>query len=101
MSALAKTSSLAALWLGLKKKGRVQVGCDADLTLFDPLRIIDKATYTNPDRPPDGIPYVMTNGVLVIDGGVYTGNRPGKVIRRKWKVPGQIPPRSILLKSEI
>jgi len=101
MSALAKTSSLAALWLGLKKKGRVQVGCDADLTLLDPLRIIDKATYIHPERPPDGIPYVITNGVLVIDRGVYTGKKPGKVIRRKWDIPGTIPKMKLLSKNEI
>jgi len=90
MSALAKTSSLAALWLGLKKKGRVQVGCDADLTLFDPLKIASRATYTKPDKSPAGIPHVIVNGVFVIYNGKYTGERPGKVIRRSWKVPGDV-----------
>ena len=101
MSALAKTSSLAALWLGLKKKGRVQVGCDADLTLFDPNKVASKATYAKPDRTPAGIPHVIVNGVPVIHHGKYTGDRPGKVIRRKWRVLGNIMVPPVIVNFDI
>lgn len=48
------------------KKGRVQVGADADLTVFDPLTIIDRATYQDPYQPSAGIPHVIVNGTFVV-----------------------------------
>jgi len=90
MQAMYKSTLAPALWLGLEKKGRLQVGCDADITLFDPDTIIDRASPTPGEHllPPDGIPYVIVNGVLVLDEGELTGNRPGHVLRRTWTVPG-------------
>jgi N-acyl-D-amino-acid deacylase len=90
MTALAKTSTLAAVWLGLENKGRVSVGADADLTLFDPETIVDKATYAEPGIPSGGIPYVILNGVLTVAEGELTGNTGGKVIRRTWTIPGKL-----------
>ncbi|MFA5063868.1 MAG: amidohydrolase family protein [Dehalococcoidia bacterium] len=90
-TALARTSGMAAYWLGLDKKGRVQVGCDADLVLFDPGTIIDKSTYTEPGQASYGIPYVIVNGVLAVDNSKLTGARAGKVIKRTWTVPGLYP----------
>ncbi|MEW6441583.1 MAG: amidohydrolase family protein [bacterium] len=92
-TAVYKTSTLAALWLGLDKKGRVQVGCDADLVLFDPDTIMDANLLANPVslEPPVGIPYVIVNGELVVDQGELSGSKPGQMIRRTWTVPGQMP----------
>lgn len=90
-TALARTSTNAASFLGLEKKGRVQVGCDADLTIFDAAKIIDKSTFADPGQPSAGIPYVLVNGVLAVDGGEYTGATAGKIIKRTWKVPGDYP----------
>lgn len=90
-TALARTSSDAASFLGLDKKGRVQVGCDADLTIFDAGRIIDKSTYTDPGQPSAGIPYVIVNGVVAVDNGNLTDAKSGQVIRRNWTVPGDYP----------
>jgi N-acyl-D-aspartate/D-glutamate deacylase len=90
-TALARTSSMAAYWLGLDKKGRVQTGCDADLVIFDPATVIDKSTYTEPGQASFGIPYVIVNGVLAVDNGKLTGARAGKVIKRTWNVPGLYP----------
>jgi len=90
MQAMYKATLAPALWLGLEKKGRLQVGCDADITLFDPDTIIDRSSPI-PDEhllPPDGIPYVIVNGALVVDQGVLTGNKPGQVLRRNWTIPG-------------
>jgi N-acyl-D-aspartate/D-glutamate deacylase len=52
----------------------------ADLVLFDPVRIADKATFTQPHQYPEGIPYVFVNGVAVVDGGKFTDATPGRVL---------------------
>ena len=90
-TALARTSGMAAHWLGLDKKGRVQVGCDADLVLFNPATVIDKSTYIEPGQASYGIPYVIVNGVLAVDNSELTGDKAGKIIKRTWNVPGLYP----------
>lgn len=57
---------LEAVDPGMKRKGRVQVGADADLTIFDPARVIDIATFDTPAQYSHGIPYVMVNGTIVV-----------------------------------
>ena len=53
----------------------------ADVTVFDPKSVIDRATYTEPFQYSEGIEYVVVNGVLVLDKGKHTGKRSGRVIR--------------------
>ena len=65
----------------LANKGRVRVGGDADLTIFDPATVIDRATYEDATIPSAGIPYVIVRGQVVVDGGNLTGARPGRAIR--------------------
>jgi dihydroorotase len=63
-------------------KGRLQIGADADITIFDADTIIDRSTYTNPTIPSDGIEFVLVNGVLVVDEGeLVPDTRPGRAIR--------------------
>jgi N-acyl-D-aspartate/D-glutamate deacylase len=65
-----------------KDKGRIRVGADADITIFDPTRIIDKATYDEPLQYSEGIPFVLVNGVVVVqDGKLVEGVRPGRAAR--------------------
>jgi len=79
--AVRKMTSLPARKHRLRERGEVRPGCFADLCLFDPETVIDRATYEEPRQYPQGIPYVIVNGVLVVDGGIHTGARAGRVLR--------------------
>lgn len=66
----------------MARKGRVQVGSDADLTIFHPDRIIDRATYDAPDRYSAGIEHVLVGGAFVVrSGALVEGAQPGRAIR--------------------
>ena len=65
----------------MAKKGRVSVGADADLTIFDPATVIDRATYEDASIPSAGIPYVVVGGQVVVDRGQVTKARPGRAVR--------------------
>jgi N-acyl-D-aspartate/D-glutamate deacylase len=81
--ALRKMSLLPAQRLNLSTKGRLQVGADADITVFDPERVSDRATFENPAQYSDGIPYVMVNGVWVVKNSRIEENVfPGRGLRR-------------------
>jgi N-acyl-D-aspartate/D-glutamate deacylase len=64
-------------------KGRLAVGADADLTVFDPATVIDRATYEDATIPSAGIPFVIVGGQVVVDGGVVTAARPGRAVRAR------------------
>lgn len=67
----------------MKFKGRIQEGMDADIIVFDPETVQDKATFTEPAQPADGMQYVLVNGTIIISGGELDINaRPGVAIRR-------------------
>ena len=66
----------------MKNKGRVCAGADADLVVFDPGKVRDRATYEHPDLPSEGIRDVLVSGVFVLRGGVLKrGTVPGKAVR--------------------
>ena len=79
--AVRKMTSLNAAKLGLRDRGLVRAGDRADLTLFDPEKIIDKSTYTDPFHYGQGVVYVIVNGQVVLDQGRHTGARPGRALR--------------------
>jgi len=90
MTALFKTSTQTAIHLGLVNKGRIAVGADADIVVFNPDTIIDRGEYgENFGTPPEGISYVIVNGVLTVKNSqLVPGAKAGKSIRRTWRVPG-------------
>ena len=84
MDAVARMTLLPARRLeqispAMRHKGRVQVGADADLTLFDPDKVADRATYAHPILTSAGIPYVIVGGTPVVEGGeIVKAAFPGK-----------------------
>jgi len=87
MEAIAKITWLPAQRFGLHNKGWLGVGADADITIFDATTVIDRSDYLGngvQDAPPQGIEYVIVNGVPIVENGVIIdGRAPGKLIRRK------------------
>jgi N-acyl-D-amino-acid deacylase len=78
--AVKKMASVTAERFGLTDRGMICEGAWADLVLFDPHTVTDRATFTDPHQYPVGIPYVIVNGVVVIDQGQHTGVLPGRVL---------------------
>jgi len=78
--AVKKMTSVTAERFGLTDRGVIREGAWADLVLFDAQTVADRATYTEPHQYPTGIPYVIVNGVIVIDQGQHTGLLPGRVL---------------------
>src|SRR6516162_297037 len=79
--AVRKMTSQNAIKLGLHDRGLLRPGFHADVTIFDPARVIDKATYINPFQYSEGIEYVIVNGQMVLERGKHTGAKPGKALR--------------------
>ena len=80
--AVRKMTSLPASILGLTDRGTIKEGQWADLVIFDPATVADKATFEDPFQYPVGIDTVIVNGKVVLDEGTHTNARPGKVLKR-------------------
>ena len=80
--AVSKMTSMPATRLGLEDRGRIAEGGIADIVVFDPETVIDRSTFQDPHQYPDGIEYVVVNGVVTVDGGEFRDVRPGRVLRR-------------------
>lgn len=78
--AVHKMTGLPAEKLHLHQRGLLKPGFFADLVIFDPATIVDRATYTQPHQYPAGIPYVFVNGKAVIRDGKHTQARPGRCL---------------------
>jgi N-acyl-D-aspartate/D-glutamate deacylase len=78
--AIRKMTALPAERFNLDRRGQLQAGWHADVTVFDPATVADRATFAEPRQYPEGIHYVFVNGDLVLDHDDHTGRRPGKVL---------------------
>lgn len=79
-SAVLKMTWMNALKLGLTDRGLVLPGLAADIMVFDPERITDRATFSDPHRFSEGVEWLLVNGVTVLERGAHTGNRPGRIL---------------------
>ncbi len=86
-----KLTSLPAMTFGLKERGVIREGCWADLVIFDPERVGEGGTFSDPIHYPKGIDHAIVNGVSVVENGEHNGELPGKVLRAMdslhWKQP--------------
>ncbi len=79
--AVRKMTSLPAQRMRLWDRGVIRPGAFADLVVFDPATVRDRATFENPKQYAEGMRYVAVNGQLVVDDGQLTSARPGKALR--------------------
>ena len=84
--AIRRLTGLPAANLGLDQRGLIREGYFADLVVFDPETIADRATYDNPHQYATGVKHVLVNGVCVISNGEHTGAKPGRALRGRGKV---------------
>jgi N-acyl-D-aspartate/D-glutamate deacylase len=83
MEAIRRMTILPAQRLGIAGKGKISIGADADITIFDATKVIDRATFEQPAQYSEGIPYVLVNGVPVVDRGELVANvTPGRPVKR-------------------
>ncbi len=81
--AVRKMSAFPAQRLNLKDRGVIKKGMKADLVLFDKDKVLDRATFAEPQNLSEGIEIVFVNGVKVWENGTTTGNLPGEILRRR------------------
>ena len=81
-SAVRKMTALNAEKVGIADRGLIAPGMKADLAVFNPETVSDRATFEQPHQFSVGIDYVVVNGVFVLEKGVYTGEKPGRVLRK-------------------
>jgi N-acyl-D-amino-acid deacylase len=83
--AVHKMTGMVAKKLGLEDRGRIAPGMRADLVIFDPDHVHDRATYESPRQAPDGMPHVLVNGVFVVRDGKHTEARAGRVLAHRGR----------------
>jgi N-acyl-D-amino-acid deacylase len=86
--AVRKMTSLPAQILGLKDRGQIREGFAADIAIFDAARVRETNSFEKPKSYAEGVPYVLVNGVVVIDKGQHTGAKPGKALRGPGRKAG-------------
>ena len=81
-NAIYKMTHMPAAKFGIANRGLVKQGYFADLVLFDPDTVIDRATYENSRVGPTGMPHVIVNGAFAVRDGKHSGSRSGRALRR-------------------
>ena len=80
-TAIHKMTGAPAARVGLRDRGLIREGMFADITVFDPGKVIDRATFEMPNQYPAGIEYVLVNGQISVDKGQRTAALAGRVLR--------------------
>lgn len=81
--AIRKSTSLPAQKLGFRDRGLLREGMWADIVIFNPRTVRDKGSRERPHEYPEGIPYVLVNGRVVVDNAEHTGDMPGRALRHR------------------
>ena len=81
-NAVHKMTSLPADHMGMSERGVLSEGMIADIVVFDPETVADRSSFLDPHQYPSGIDFVIINGILVVDNGVFKDTRAGRVLRR-------------------
>ncbi len=87
--AIRKSSWLPAATIGMTDRGLLAAGMAADIAIFDPQTVIDRATYEAPALPSEGIKFVIVNGTLALENGEATGGRHGMALFRTANMPSR------------
>ena len=87
--AIRKSSWLPAATIGMTDRGLLAIGMAADITVFDPESVIDRATYESPALPSEGVRFVLVNGAVALEDGVATGARKGLPLFRTVNMPSR------------
>ena len=87
--AIKKSSWLPAATIGMSDRGLIALGMAADIVVFDPDTIIDRATYENPALPSEGVKHVFVNGALALTDGAPTGKKSGRALLRTTHMPSR------------
>ena len=91
--AVRKMTLLPAATIGMVDRGAIAIGMVADVTIFDPTTVIDRATYEEPTLFSEGIRYVIVNGIVALSEGKVTGELGGQILRRSKNMPSRpMPP---------
>jgi N-acyl-D-aspartate/D-glutamate deacylase len=87
--AIRKMTGLPAATIGMVDRGLLAAGMAADVAVFDPTRIVDRATFEQPTLPSEGMRHVLVNGRLALRNGIVTGERAGRALRRTAGMPSR------------
>ena len=87
--AVRKMTGLPANIIGLVDRGFLAAGMAADITVFDPATVIDRATYQQPTLPSEGIRHVLVNGRIALRDGKVTGEQGGRILSRSEHMPSR------------
>ena len=87
--AVRKMTALPAATIGMIDRGFLAVGMAADVTVFDPARVVDRATYEDPAQLSEGIRHVIVNGGIALRDGTITGERAGRILTRTRHMPSR------------
>ncbi len=87
--AVRKMTALPAATIGMTDRGLLAVGMAADVTVFDPATVIDRATFEQPTLPSEGIRHVLVNGRFALRDGDATGERAGRALKRSTNMPSR------------